>query len=164
LSLVVPRKSHRLWRVAAPLVVVAATTTGCFGGGSGAGDATALLQRVNEVRATAGLPALGWCGTLASAATAHATDMSVTGVHGHIGSNGSTFDQRAAAHGYGARGQWTLLAENVAWGQTGVDQVLHDWLVSPGHAANILNAGLQHAGFARVGTSWVQMFGAGGSC
>ena len=143
--------------------MVAATTTACFGGGAGssADDAAHLLQRVNEVRANAGLPALASCGTLGNAANKHATDMAVTGVHGHVGSDGSTFDQRARSAGYAP---WTLLAENAAWGQTGVERVLADWLASPGHAANILNPALQHAGFARVGTNWVQMFGANGTC
>lgn len=163
MSLVPTTKPRRLWRVAAPLAVMALATTGCLKGSPppAAGDAQALLQRVNEVRAASGLGALAWCPTLANAANKHATDMAVTGVHGHVGSDGSTFDQRARSAGYFP---WTFLAENVAWGQTGVEQVLADWLASPGHAANILNPVLQHAGFARVGNNWVQMFGANGSC
>jgi uncharacterized protein YkwD len=160
LPLVSTQRPRRLWRIAAPLVVVAATTTGCFGA-AGAGDAGILLRRVNEVRASAGLPALSWCGTLTNAATKHATDMEFNGVRGHIGSDGSTFQNRAAAYGYH---RWTHLAENVAWGYTSVEQVLAAWLASLVHRQNILSPAMQHAGFARVGNSWVQMFGANGTC
>src|SRR5687768_5993080 len=97
----VPRKRHprprvlwRVARVAAPLVVAVAAA-GCVGGGGGGGDAGALLQRVNEVRASQGLPALAWCGTLANAAGAHSQDMAANGFMGHIGSDGSDFTTRA---------------------------------------------------------------------
>ena len=168
-ALVAKRRHGRrpLWGLVAP-IVVAAATAGCFGGGGGGGgggDAGALLQRVNEVRAGAGLPALAWCPTLANAATAHATDMAVNGVQAdpHRGSppGSSTFEQRAAAHGYFG---WTFLGENVAWGQSSVEQALRDLLASPTHAANIFHPAPHHAGFARVGNNWVQMFGANGTC
>jgi uncharacterized protein YkwD len=153
----------RLARVAAPLVVAVAAA-GCFGGGGTEADATSLLQRVNEIRASAGLPALTWCATLASAATRHATDMVVNGVQrpdAHIGSDGSTYDQRIRAAGYLPG---LLVAENVAWGQRSVEEVLGGWMASASHRDNILRPGLEHAGFARVGNNWVQDLGAGGAC
>jgi uncharacterized protein YkwD len=160
------RRSHGLWRLIAPLAVVAVTTTGCFaaaggGGGGASGEMGQLLQRVNEVRASNGRGPLAWCPTLANAASKHSQDMSSHGFMGHVGSDGSTFMQRANAHGYV---RWTRLTENVAAGQTSVDAVLATWLKSPLHAANILDPTVNHAGFARSGNYWTQMFGANGTC
>ena len=159
------RRSHRLWRVLAPLAVVAVTATGCYGGGGGGGGGSGemgqLLQRVNEVRASNGRGPLAWCPTLANAASKHSKDMSSHGFMGHVGSDGSTFTQRANAHGYV---RWTRLTENVAAGQSSVDSVLANWLASPLHAANILDPTVNHAGFGRAGNHWTQVFGANGTC
>lgn len=156
------RRSQRLWRIVVPLAVVAATTTGCFGGGaSGGADAQYLLQRVNEVRVAAGLPALAWCGTLANAANKHTQDMAAHNFMGHIGTDGSDFIARANQHGYI---RWTRISENVAAGPGSVEEVLAHWLGSSAHAANILNPGVNHAGFAQVGNHWTQMFGSNGAC
>ena len=85
-----------------------------------------------------------------------------TSVRGHTGSDGSTFDQRIRGAGYLPG---FLVAENVGWDYTDVESVLAAWLRSTrGHRENILNPHLEHAGFARVGNSWVQNFGAVGAC
>lgn len=156
-------RSRALWRIAAPLVVAVAAA-GCVGGGGGpGGDAGYLLQRVNEVRASRGLAPLAWCGTLANAAAAHSQDMAANGFMGHNGTDGSTFISRAERHGYR---NWTWITENVAHSavSTSVDAVMNTWMGSGAHAANILDRRVQHAGFARVGNAWTQMFGAGGTC
>ncbi|MGQ0803252.1 MAG: CAP domain-containing protein [Actinomycetota bacterium] len=142
---------------------MALATTGCLKGSPppSAGDAQALLQRVNEVRAAGGLGALAWCPTLANAATKHTQDMASRGFMGHVGSDGSTFTSRANGHGYVG---WSWISENVAAGQGSVEEVLANWLASGPHAANILEARVNHAGFARVGNHWTQMFGANGTC
>lgn len=158
-----PRFLGRIARVAAPLVVAVAVA-GCFGGGGGpGGDAGVLFQRVNEIRASRGLPALAWCGTLANAAAAHSQDMAAHGFMDHTGTDGSTFITRANRHGYR---NWTRVTENIAHSavSTSVDSVLATWMASGAHAANILDRGVQHAGFARAGNAWTQMFGAGGTC
>ncbi len=159
-----PRR--RLWLLAAPLIVAAATTAGCVGAGPPGPDsasAAALLAAVNAVRTQYGLSTLAPCPTLANAATRHATDMALHGVQPdpHVGSDGSTMQSRDQDAGY-----WpaSWISENVAWGQTTVEQVLTDWLSSKPHADNILDRRIQHAGFARVGNDWVQEFGAGGTC
>jgi uncharacterized protein YkwD len=160
------RRSRRLWRIVAPLAVLAATTTGCFGGAaappsSDVASATALFEQVNVVRRDNGLPPLAWCPHLVNASVKHTIDMATHGFMSHVGSDGSTFVSRAATFGYGG---YSWLAENIASGQTSVEQVLGDWMASPGHRANILNAGVNHAGYARVDNSWTQDLGAGGSC
>jgi uncharacterized protein YkwD len=157
-----PRRSRRVWRIIAPVVVAAAATTGCFGGAGGpSGDAAHLLQRVNAVRASSGLAPLAWCGTLANAAAAHTHDMASHGFMGHIGSDGSDMATRANRHGYV---RWTRITENVAAGPGSVDAVMATWMGSSGHRAHILDRGVHHAGFARVGNYWTQMFGANGTC
>lgn len=156
------RRSLRLWRILVPLAVVALATTGCnLKGSPPSADAYALLQRVNEVRAANGLGALAWCPTLANAAVKHTQDMASHGFMGHVGSDGSTFVSRANGHGYV---RWNRLSENVGAGQGSVAEVLAHWLRSPGHAANILDPWVNHAGFARVGNYWTQDFGANGTC
>ena len=107
--------------------------------------------------------AVAWCGTLANAATAHSQDMAANGFLSHIGSDGSDFVVRANRHGYR---NWTWITENLAHSvvSTSVDAVLASWMGSGAHAANVLDRRIQHAGFARVGNAWTQMFGAGGTC
>lgn len=63
---------------------------------------------------------------------------------------------------------WLSLGENVAAGQTSVDQVMTAWMNSSGHKANILGS-YTHAGFAQATGAngviyWTQEFGSGGSC
>ena len=157
------RRSLRLVRIVAPLVVVAVAAAGCVKGSPppASGDAQALLQKVNEVRAARGLGALAWCPTLANAATKHTQDMAAHGFMGHNGTDGSTFVSRANGHGYV---HWNWLYENVAAGKNSVDEVMASMMSSPPHAANILNRNINHAGFARVGSYWTLDFGANGTC
>jgi uncharacterized protein YkwD len=99
---------------------------------------------------------------LTSAAAAHARDMASRGRMSHAGSDGSTPEQRISRTGY----PWRLAAENVAAGQTTVDEVIATWLASPGHCANIMNPALREMGIAFVfaasspdGTYWTQTLG-----
>jgi uncharacterized protein YkwD len=52
----------------------------------------------------------------------------------HRGSNGSSPFVRMKDSGY----RFTSAAENVAMGQATVEEVMADWLRSPGHRRNIL--------------------------
>jgi uncharacterized protein YkwD len=86
----------------------------------------------------------------------------------HIGSTGSTLQQRATwAHYLPAPGMWTI-GENVAFGFSTVDAVMTAWMNSPGHRANILSPAFTDFGAGRAqGASalfWTQNFGAGGVC
>jgi uncharacterized protein YkwD len=57
----------------------------------------------------------------------------------------SPFD-RLADVGY----RYRLAAENIAAGPTRTDEVVANWLASPGHRANILNCALQATGVGFV--------------
>jgi uncharacterized protein YkwD len=139
------------------------------------GDAAAIAKQALEaVNAARGKPRR--CGAksftaapplvldplLGNAAAAHARDMAGRGRMSHEGSDGSTPQVRITRAGY----PWRLAAENVAAGQTTVDEVIATWLASPGHCANIMNAELRQMGIAFVfdasspdGTYWAQTFG-----
>jgi len=55
------------------------------------------------------------------------------------------------------------VAENIAMGQNSSDEVVRDWMSSPGHRANILNAGYSRIGVAAYTSTsgtvyWCQQF------
>ncbi|WP_435771568.1 CAP domain-containing protein [Nocardioides sp. SYSU DS0651] len=58
---------------------------------------------------------------------------------------------------------WTLVAENLASGQTTPRQVVRAWMASPGHRRNILDCRLRHVGvgYVKYGDRvwWTQDFG-----
>jgi len=116
----------------------------------------AVMARVNQWRASGAncdsqgvfgpAPALTWHNALAQAATGHSQDMSAHNFFSHTGSNGSTLSQRVDAAGYA----WSALGENIAAGQTTINEVVDGWIASDGHCANIMNAGFVHIGVACV--------------
>jgi uncharacterized protein YkwD len=57
---------------------------------------------------------------------------------------------------------WTYAGENIATGQSSANKVLDDWMSSPGHRANILNANFEQMGIGLVqrngSTLWTQLF------
>lgn len=59
----------------------------------------------------------------------------------------------------GFPGQWWMRGENVAAGQRNEEEVVGDWMNSPGHRANILNGQFTHVGFGRSGNYWCVCFG-----
>jgi uncharacterized protein YkwD len=118
------------------------------------------MARVNQWRASGAncgsqgsfgpAPALTWNSLLAQAATGHSQDMVDHNFFSHTGFNGSTLGQRIDATGYA----WSWIGENIAAGQTTVNQVVDGWIASPGHCANIMNPNFVHVGVACVrGTS-----------
>ncbi|MFF3021556.1 CAP domain-containing protein [Gottfriedia sp. NPDC057948] len=48
--------------------------------------------------------------------------------------------------------------ENIAHGQTTANEVMTDWMNSPGHRANIMSANFKQLGVGKVGTYWTQQF------
>lgn len=119
-----------------------------------------MLANLNVHRANAGLGPLAMCGTLNVAAERQSQAQASANRMFHA-------DLAANANGSGY-GRWTALAENVAYGQRSVAQVMAAWMSSPGHKANILG-GYQHVGFglanAANGTPyWTQSFGSSGTC
>ncbi|MCU4652605.1 CAP domain-containing protein [Roseibacterium sp. SDUM158016] len=94
---------------------------------------------------------LGYSPALQAAAETHAEYLSRTGNFSHAGPGGSTPRSRAARAGYRS----CLTAENIARGQPDIRSVVAEWMNSPGHRANILNAQVTQYGFARAGSVWV---------
>jgi uncharacterized protein YkwD len=93
-------------------------------------------------------PALpvSWACQLAQAAQVHSLDMQQQAFFSHTGSDGSNVALRVEAQGY----QWQELGENIAAGQSSVEEVMLGWLNSPGHCVTIMNASLQQVGTALV--------------
>jgi uncharacterized protein YkwD len=97
------------------------------------------------------------------AAQGHADDMLARSFYGHDDPEGKDAWHRARAAGY--RG-W-IVGENIAQGQSSVDEVMQGWMHSPDHRRNILNLEYTEAGFGlAVGKNaqgyqvlWVQVFG-----
>ena len=97
-------------------------------------SAEAILNGHNRERALAKLPAFKLSKPLSDAALVHAKDMAKQKTLKHEGTDGSTpFDRiKAASYHYQAA------AENVARGQTTVEDVMRDWMKSPHHRENIV--------------------------
>lgn len=140
-----------------------------------------VVELTNDHRASVGLPPLKRVALLDETARYHAYDMQVEDYFDH-----NTFDldrvegntyyyigrcsssQRIARHYKG----WTAVGENIAQGQNTPEEVVADWLSSPGHRANIEGKDFREIGVGlSVGetrgcggtfttTWWVQNFGA----
>ena len=115
-----------------------------------------VFTLVNQARAQAGCKPLADDPRLDTAAQKHSDDMAARGYFSHTTPEGVTFDKREIAAGYPSPG-----GENIAQGQTSAQQVMTDWLNSPGHRRNILDCG-----FAAIGIGlnthrwdWTQDFG-----
>ena len=134
------------------------------GGGAASGTgtcnladfATSVLARVNQYRAAgancgsggnfAAAPALAWNLPLTQAADAHSRDMVANNSFSHTGANGSTAGERISAAGY----NWNSYGENIAAGQSSINQVVDGWMASAGHCANIMTAAFADIGVACV--------------
>jgi uncharacterized protein YkwD len=111
-----------------------------------------LLAAVNARRATGttcggtwypAVPALRLQSQLSSAAQGHAADMAARNYFSHTGLDGSTPETRIAATGYRSNG-W---AENIAAGQTSVDEVMNGWWSSTGHCVDFMAGFVTQVGF-----------------
>ena len=126
-------------------------------------EEVAFLQIINAYRAGNGLQPLAFSQALGTAAEAHSQDMAITGVFGHVGSNGSTVEQRLIAAGYT---DFNASGENVFAGDATASGAFEAWRNSPGHNANMLGANFNAIGIARVnnpdslfGWYWTTTFG-----
>jgi uncharacterized protein YkwD len=133
--------------------------------------AAKVLALTNEARAHARrcgdkpfapAPPLREDAQLEEAAATYANDMAQHQYLEHTGRDGSTPAQRISRMGY----SWRAIGENIAAGQGSAQDVVDDWLSSPGHCANIMNPEFVDMGaaFATNMTSqavvyWAQEFG-----
>jgi uncharacterized protein YkwD len=106
---------------------------------------------VNAARRQNGLADLTLNAQLTAAAQAHSLDQAKMQTMSHVGSDGSTFDQRLTRAGY----RWWNAAENVAAGFTTVQSVFDAWMNSPGHRANILGPYVHFGAGAATGANGV---------
>ena len=121
-----------------------------------------ILESVNRARRESGLPPLVRRAELERAAQDYADAMLAGDFYGHVAPDGRGVRNRVDATGYKPR----RLAENLASGQSSVEQVMQGWLDSPGHRANILHRRLRELGVGMaLGEKngefkilWVQVF------
>jgi len=119
---------------------------------------------------------LVWNDDLYQSAYEHATDMANSDTFSHYGSGTkyditasnsgsgrSYFYERITSNGYGS---YSALGENIAGGQSSIEDVMRAWLSSPGHYSNIMNDDFAEVGVSVVveedstyGIYWVQNFG-----
>jgi hypothetical protein len=122
----------------------------------------ALLEAHNVLRAQYTRDPLVWSGCLATAARRHAEWMAETGTISHVGEGGLEPQDRADEAGYGG-----AAAENAAAGQTDVAMVMEQWIASPSHFPNMVDASFKDFGAWSVpgtgefapGLIWCVVFG-----
>jgi uncharacterized protein YkwD len=122
-----------------------------------------MLARVNEERSHRSLPLIAPSVVLDRVAQAYADDMLRRSYYGHKSPEGETVRERALAGGYPLR----FGGENIARGQSTVDEVMDGWMASDEHRANILSKVFTDAGFGlAIGRNkegfqviWVEVFG-----
>ena len=110
----------------------------------------ATLCLLNQQRRAHGLPALHGNSALRRAATSFSRQMRRGRFFDHTAPDGTTFDQRIEAAGYGT---FAALAENIAWGAGSLAtpaQIVNSWMGSPGHRRNILDGRLRDIGIGIV--------------
>jgi len=123
--------------------------------------ATRVVEMVNEERANQGFAPLNTNAVLADMASSYACEMIDGEFFDHVSPvTGSTVGSRALQGGYYFR----KVGENLAGGQTSPEQVMSEWMASPGHQENILDQDFVELGVTvRTGWSygwyWVQEFG-----
>src|SRR5262245_44149311 len=96
--------------------------------------AASLLAAHNQQRKNRGRGPLTLSAKLSDAAAVHAKDMALHQTLDHTGSDGSTAVDRVKRVGY----VYVRVGENIAQGQTTVQEVMTTWMNSPGHRDNIL--------------------------
>ncbi|WP_117214910.1 CAP domain-containing protein [Allorhizocola rhizosphaerae] len=106
-----------------------------------------MIALLNEKRSEAGCPAVGSDRALAAAAQRHANDMQQNGIRNHIGSDGSTAQQRIAEAGFAG----SATGEIVYWSTGGgAHEAAAAWMESPGHRTVIQDCGFTLAGAAEI--------------
>ena len=100
------------------------------------------------------VPGLTLNAQLNQAAQVHNQDMVRFDFLSHTGSNGLRSSDRVTNAGY----QWRSTGENIAVGQRSVNEVMEDWLSSPGHCRNIMSASFTEFGMAYDARYWTQVF------
>jgi uncharacterized protein YkwD len=114
-----------------------------------------LLARTNARRENHGCRALRLNSALVLAARRHSARMAEQRTLSHRLPGEAGLGTRVTRAGYL---NWRLLAENLAWGQSTPRGVLHAWVTSATHRANLDNCRLHDVGIGvviRNGRPWV---------
>jgi uncharacterized YkwD family protein/spore coat assembly protein SafA len=113
-----------------------------------------VYDLVNAERQKAGLSPVKYDWELSRVALHKAKDMVYNHYFSHYSPTyGSPFEMMRS---YKIR--FTYAGENIAKGQRTPQEVMRDWMNSPGHRANILNSNYDTIGLAYFQGVWVQMF------
>jgi Cysteine-rich secretory protein family len=107
------------------------------------GPAQTLFESANHERAAHGLAPLKWSATLTGAARHHALRMAARNTLSHQLPGEPGMAERASQAG----ARFSSLAENVAEGPS-AESIHHQWMNSPPHRANLLDAQLDSVGIA----------------
>ena len=112
------------------------------------GFSAQVFTLLNQQRASNGLPALQRVGPLDASAQAFSVTMMQATAGGpvylsHTSPNGTDLPTRLGQAGYNG---WFTIGENIAAGQHTPQEVVDAWMNSPGHRANILDAGYRDVG------------------
>ena len=105
-----------------------------------------LLDDTNQQRSANGESGLGLNGQLNQAAQAKANDMAARDYWSHNTPDGQAPWTFITAAGY----SYQTAGENLAYGFATAADTLTGWMNSPGHRANILNAGFTEVGFGII--------------
>lgn len=129
------------------------------------GEFSTMVLLVNDARREHGMKPVGYNNDIALAAQRFADDMSLNNYFSHVGTDGSTFEQRIKATPF--RGE--PAGENIASGFPDASSTFAGWMASQHHRSNILNPefdlmGLGYAirqepGYTTTISYWVQDFG-----
>jgi uncharacterized protein YkwD len=113
---------------------------------------SALVAKVNALRAAHGLRKLHVSVSLRAAAGSHSKEMAKVGYFGHDSANGRSFSKRIAGY-YRLRGyrSWAV-GENLVYASPdmGAAEALKLWLASPPHRANLLDPRWRDVGLSAV--------------
>ncbi|WP_408007623.1 CAP domain-containing protein [Pseudalkalibacillus sp. A8] len=118
-----------------------------------------VIELTNQERAKNGLPALKGDREIAQVAQKKSNDMANKGYFSHNSPTyGSPF-QMMKQNGV----DYQSAAENIAAGQQSPEEVVRQWMNSPSHRRNIMDAKLTHIGVGHTdggqhGEYWTQMF------
>lgn len=129
------------------------------------------VEQLNSLRrqaahcapAGAAMQRLSWESRLAASATEQARDLALQDRLSHVDSRNRGLGARLRSVGYAAAGA----GENLAAGQSAIDDTLQAWLASPSHCANLMQPEYRDVGLAcvqrrgsRYQRFWVAHFGA----
>lgn len=135
--------------VAPTLTLASATSTGSTPAAAAAADPAALenqlVDAINQVRQSSGLPAYRHSPELSAAARAHSCDLATHHIISHTSSDGRTLAERLA----GSAPAWEWPSENIAAGTADPATVVVWWMDEPAdgwHRRNILDAQQQEVG------------------